>query len=83
MTWRRQGKLFTIKNTWEDSELRRWDDMAHASFLAGVNWTVKEVFDEFKLEKYDRFQEGVLSELHEMVTGETMDTEDSNRNADV
>jgi len=83
LDWKRTGKLFTIKNSWEDSEFRRWDEAAHQAFLAGVNWTVKEVFDEFKLEKYDRFKEGVLSEIHEMVTGETMNTEESTRNEDV
>lgn len=83
--WADEGKLFTANKSayyggMKGPRLVSWGEREHAAFLIGVNFTIQEIFNDFKLEKYDRYLDEVYRELHELVTGEELPTVKDERN---
>ena len=72
-------KLFTVK-TWDNPRFVTWEEKEHFAFLIGVNFAIDEVFNDFKLEKYDSYLDHVYRDLHHIVTGEELPTEKDERN---
>jgi len=67
-----ERRLWTIKDTWGISKVETWTNREHAAFMIGVNFSIGEVFDAFKLEQYDKFKAKAYAELHEIITGEEL-----------
>jgi len=76
--WTSEKKLFVVKTDFP--KFVAWGEEEHHAFLAGVNFAIDEVFNDFKLEKYDRYLEDVYRDLHQIVTGEELPTEKDERN---
>ena len=70
-----RGRLWIVRTTnsrSNSSTVETWDHKYHAAFMLGVNYAIREIFEEFKLEKYDKFKEQAFAEIHELITGEEL-----------
>ena len=68
----RMRRLWTVKTSWGESFISTWGKNNHAAFMLGVNYTIHEVFDAFKLEQYDKFKTQAYADIHELITGEEL-----------
>jgi hypothetical protein len=41
--------------------------------MLGVNYAISEVFDQFKLEEYDKFKEAAYAEMYAIVKDEELE----------